>query len=120
MGNEEWQINFFKHNNRSPVEEWLNGLPVDTRSKILRHIELLKNNGLSLKEPFVKHIKDKIYELRTRDKDGIYRVLYFLHSEKTFMLLHGFVKKTDKTPGDAIKIAENRMKEIINKTKNRG
>lgn len=114
MSNEGWQINFFKHNNRSPIEEWLNDLPIDTRSKILRHIELLKGNGLYLKEPFVKHIKDKIYELRTKDKDGIYRILYFSYREKTFILLHGFVKKTNKTPGDAIKIAEKRMKEVIN------
>ena len=49
-------------------------------------------------------------------KDGIYRILYFLYKEKTFILLHGFVKKTDKTPpGDAINIAEKRMKEIISK-----
>jgi phage-related protein len=50
-----------------------------------------------------------------RDKAGIYRILYFAHKEKTFVLLHGFVKKTNKTPDEAIKIAENRMKEIINK-----
>ncbi len=114
------QINFFKHNDRPPIEEWLNDLLADTRSKILRHIELLKKNGLSLKEPFVKHIKGKIYELRTQDKDGIYRILYFAHKEKTFILLHGFVKKTNKTPDEAINIAEIRMREIINKTKNRG
>jgi hypothetical protein len=42
MGNTEWEINFFKHNNKSPVEDWLNDLPVYARSKILRHIELLK------------------------------------------------------------------------------
>jgi phage-related protein len=114
MNGKDWQIYFFKHNNRSPVEDWLNGLPADTRSKILRHLELLKKNALSLKEPFVKHIKNKIYELRTQDKDGIYRILYFAHKEKTFILLHGFVKKTNKTPDEAIKIAENRMK-IINK-----
>ncbi|MHB1697513.1 MAG: type II toxin-antitoxin system RelE/ParE family toxin [bacterium] len=115
MANIDWQVNYFKHNNRSPIEEWLDDLPIDTRVKILKHIELLKNNGLSLKEPFVKHIKGKIYELRTKDKDGIYRILYFAFKEKTFMLLHGFVKKTNKTPDDDIKIAESRMKEIINK-----
>jgi phage-related protein len=115
MGNTEWEINFFKHNNKSPVEDWLNDLPVYARSKMLRHIELLKKNGLSLKEPFVKYVKNKIYELRMRDKAGIYRILYFAHKEKTFVLLHGFVKKTNKTPDEAIKIAENRMKEIINK-----
>ncbi len=116
MRNGEWQINFFKNGDRSPIEDWLNDLPIGTRSKILRHIELLKDNGPFLKEPFVKHIKNKIYELRTKDKDGIYRILYFLYKEKTFILLHGFVKKTDKTPGDAINIAEKRMKEIISKT----
>lgn len=115
MANIDWQINFFKQNNRSPIGEWLDDLPTDTRVKILKHIELLKKNGLSLKEPFVKHIKDKIYELRTKDKDGIYRILYFADKGKTFTLLHGFTKKTNKTQDDDIKMAENRIKKIINK-----
>jgi len=34
MANIDWQVNYFKHNNRSPIEEWLDSLPIDTRVKI--------------------------------------------------------------------------------------
>jgi len=53
-------------------------------------------------------------KLGAKDKSGIYRVLYFAHTNKTFVMLHGFQKKTQKTPKQEIDIAIKRLKEVQN------
>ncbi|MFA7571292.1 MAG: type II toxin-antitoxin system RelE/ParE family toxin [Sulfurimonadaceae bacterium] len=70
--------------------------------------------GIDLGLPFVRPIENKIYEVRAKDKSGIYRVLYFAYKEKTFVMLHGFQKKTQVTPRKEIDIAIKRMKELKN------
>ena len=69
--------------------------------------------GLGIREPYVKHLEEKLYEVRAKDRSGIYRVIYFAHTGKRFILLHGFVKKTQKTPRKEIEIAKQRMKEMV-------
>ena len=70
-----------------------------------------------MKEPFVKHmyIKNKIYELRTKDKDGIHRSFIFYIRKKPLYYYTVSSRKPIRPPGDAINIAEKRMKEIISK-----
>jgi phage-related protein len=51
--------------------------------------------------------------MRIKDKTGISRILYFTHTGKKFVLLHGFTKKTNKTPQREIEIAEERMKDYL-------
>jgi len=57
---------------------------------------------------FTKHLEDGIWELRARGPDGIYRVLYFHWFSHTFGLLHGFTKRTQKTPRAELDIARRR------------
>ena len=66
-----------------------------------------------LKEPYTKQIKDKIREIRIKDKRGAIRVLYFTFTGRRFILLHGFAKKSDKTPEKEIEIAEKRMTDFL-------
>ena len=62
--------------------------------QIIYYIELLQNNGARLPDNITKHLDDDIWELRP----GNNRVLYFFHKDDTFVLLHSFRKKTQKTP----------------------
>jgi len=95
----EWQVEFYTDKNgKKPVIEWLKTLDVKIKAKIFRNLTLLEKFGLDVKEPFVKPLENKLYEVRAKDSKGIYRVIYFAHTGKRFMLLHGFVKKTQKTP----------------------
>ncbi|MBD3789409.1 MAG: type II toxin-antitoxin system RelE/ParE family toxin [Campylobacterales bacterium] len=70
--------------------------------------------GIELGLPFVRPLEQKIYEVRAKDKSGIYRVLYFAHKDKTFVMLHGFQKKTQATPRRELEIAIKRKKEVQN------
>lgn len=108
----EWRIDFYYLNGKSPVEAWLLSIDTSARSKILRNFDLLKRYGLQLGMPYVRSMGDKLFEVRAKDEKGIYRVLYFADTGKRFVMLHGFTKKTQKTPEKEIALARKRMKEL--------
>lgn len=66
------------------------------------YIQLLADNGTQLNENITKHLEDDIWELRP----GNNRVLYFYFKDNTFVLLHQFRKKTQKTPRREIEKAK--------------
>lgn len=68
-------------------------------------IELLKNQGTRLPQNIAKHLQDELWELRPGDN----RVLYFYWDHHTFVLLHHFRKRSQKTPTAEI---EKAMREI--------
>jgi len=99
----EWQVEYYKKENGTiPVLEYLLTLPPKLRAKAFSEIELLEKHGSDLREPYTKPIKgDKykdLFELRIKFSSDISRIFYFTFRNNTFVLLHGFTKKTDKTP----------------------
>ena len=60
--------------------------------------------GNELREPYVKSIKGEknksLYELRVKFSNDIVRIFYFTYHNKKYILLHGFIKKSIKTPQD--------------------
>ena len=93
------------------VANFLSSLPPNLQAKALCEIELLAEFGNALKEPYVKHISGDIWELRIRFSSDISRIFYFTWRAETIVLLHGFVKKTQKTPPREIEIAKKRMED---------
>lgn len=110
----KWEVNYYKESNGvQPVKEWINTLDLKLQLKILRAFELLEEFNINLKAPYVKPLGDKLYELRIKDSKGIFRIIYFSYTNKQFIMLNGFVKKTSKTPSNEIKLAKTRMKEVF-------
>lgn len=72
-------------------------LEVKTKAKIFKNLEMLAEFNITLKAPYVKPLEDKLYELRTKDSKGIYRIVYFAHKEQTFFA-KWLYKKTQATP----------------------
>lgn len=70
--------------------------------QISLYIQLLQDNGTHLGEKITKHLEDGIWELRP----GNNRVLYFFCEANTYVLLHQFRKKTQKTPRREIEKAK--------------
>jgi phage-related protein len=98
------------------LEEWLDTIPADIKAKVLRIVDMLVMFGPhNVREPYVKHVEGqrKLFEIRAKGKDGIARVFYCTIDEQRIILLHGFTKKTDKTPKKEIAIAVKRMQEVI-------
>jgi phage-related protein len=79
------------------------------------YADLLTEYGLNVREPYVKPItrSRKLFEIRIKDRQNIHRVFYFAFTGRKLVLLHGFTKKTEKTPSREIEIAQTRMKDYL-------
>src|SRR5438067_13113019 len=110
----EWSILFYTTaDGEEPVRVFLRGLDQKTQTRFEWSIEQLRLRNIQAAEPLVKHIEGKIWELRRASSGNIYRVMYFLFTGRQIVLLHGFQKKTQKTPHTEIEIAQQRMEDYI-------
>lgn len=113
-----WEIIFYEREDGSvPLQDFWDKLPVKHHAKVLRDIDILEKYGTALTEPHVKHIQAKLWELRIKSASNASRIFYFLPVGKTIVLLHGFVKKTEKTPNREIEIAKNYLDDYERRTK---
>lgn len=78
-------------------------------NQISLYIELLQNNGTALPNNITKHIEDDIWELRP----GNNRIFYFYCDKESYVLLHIFRKKTQKTPQREIKKAKSERDDYL-------
>lgn len=84
----------------------LDALPLDVRASFERIVRLVQTVGLErVREPYIKHIEDRVWEMRLRGRDGIARSLYVTASGRRVMILRTFVKKSQKTPRREIELA---------------
>ena len=93
-----------------PVREWLRELTVEDRKTIGIDIKTVQY-GWPLGMPLVRKMEPGLWEVRCDIADGIARVLFTAKSGQ-MVLLHGFVKKTQKTPDNELKTARNRLKQL--------
>lgn len=96
------------------VDAEIEALPVSLRARFLRLIEMIVSLGLeNVRQPHVKHIEGKLWELRAKANEGIARGLYVTTTGRRVVILHVFVKKSDKTPRTALNIGRERMKQVL-------
>jgi phage-related protein len=95
------------------VDAEIEALPASLRARMVRLLEMVEVVGLEqMHEPHVKHIEGKLWELRAKAAEGIARGLYVTVAGRRLVVLHVFVKKSQKTPTVALRIARERMKEV--------
>lgn len=95
------------------AEQEFSALPADMQAHGLRVIDLLQSHGPhQLREPYVKPVEGKLWEMRLRGRDGIARALYFAQVGRRLCVVRVFVKKTQKTPRPEIERALRRMAEV--------
>jgi phage-related protein len=98
--------------NEAAAEE-LRELSTDLRAKFERIVALIRSKGLEqVHEPYIKHLDGKFWEIRMIGRDSIARSIYMTASGQRIVVLHTFVKKTQKTPARALAIAKARAKEV--------
>lgn len=79
------------------------------REKILAYIGALQAYGTRIGKPYVKHIENELWELRPLGN----RIFFFYWKDNKFVLLHHFVKKTQKTPPKEIAKAKSNLKDFL-------
>ena len=95
------------------AEQEFSALPADMQARGLRVIDLLQTNGPhQVREPYVKPVEGKLWEMRLHGRAGIARALYFAKAGRRLCVVRVFVKKTQKTPRPEIELALRRMAEV--------
>ena len=103
-----WTITYYSEE----VREWIDGLPVGIRAFYAKITERMKLHGPNLGMPLTRAMGEGLFEMRVHGKEGIARVFYCTVVGFTIVVLHGFIKKTAKTPAKELRLARIRLKEI--------
>ena len=103
----EWVIKYFNND----VEESILALPDGLLARYLRLTDMMIEFGPNLGMPHTRPMDDGLFELRIKSKEGIARVFYGTVIRGEIIMLHGFVKKSKKTPPKELAIARRRLKE---------
>lgn len=92
---------------KEPVRDWLKGMAKEDRRTIGEDIKTVQF-GWSLGMPLVRKIEPRLWEVRSRISTGIARVVFTVEDDD-MVLLHGFVKKSQKLPEVELKTARSRL-----------
>ena len=108
----EWTIVAYDEAGTNPAGAFIEGLDAKTQARLAWSVEQLRTRNVLAREPLVRHIDGKIWELREESNTNIYRILYFAAVGRRFVLLHAFQKRTRKTPRREIVIAQQRLQDF--------
>lgn len=104
-------VNFYKEESgNEPVREWLHELNSDDRKNIGRDIRTVQLEW-PIGSPLVKPLGNGLWEIRSTLDNRNARILFVFHAG-AIILLHGFIKKTQKTPPQDISLAQKRAKNL--------
>ncbi len=116
---DKFLVEFYtKSNGEKPAKEFILSLDNKMKAKLLGIIDILEEKGNFLREPYSKHLEDGIFEIRGKVGSDISRVLYFFYYGKRIILTNGFIKKTQKTPEQQIKLAKEYRKDFLERVEN--
>lgn len=111
-----WKIKYYsKLKSTSPVYAFIDSLSESAQAKVYQSFELLAEFNILLRPPLVKKLAGTpLWELRILGKDNI-RIFYIAQENQEFLVLHGFVKKKQKTPIKEIQLALKRLNEHMSR-----
>jgi len=107
------KVEFFKTSNgKEPVKEWLNEFSKDDKLEIGSDIKAVQKGYPLVGMPLVESLGRGLYQVRSHiSQKRITRIIFYVENGK-MILLHGFIKKTRKTPQNELDLAYKRYKEL--------
>ena len=103
-----WRI----HYHTEAVETVVRELPAGLLARYLRLTDMMLEFDANLGMPHTRAMSDGLFELRVKGKEGIARVFYCTLVGQRIIMLHGFIKKSQKTPPKELKLARERLAEV--------
>jgi len=94
------------------VQEEIINLPVTLQARFIGLTDRMMEHGPNLGLPHTDAFGGGLFELRLKGAEGIARVFFCLIVKQQIVMLHSFIKKTQKTPDKELKLAKQRMKEF--------
>ncbi len=105
-----WQVEFYNES----VEDAILNMPPKIQARMIKLLELIENHGANLGPPHTESMGDGLFEIRAKAQEGIGRSLYCYMKSKHIIVLHAFVKKSNKTPKYELDLAKKRKVEVEN------
>lgn len=104
-----WTVTFYSEKVR---DETLT-LPPGIQANLLHILELVEEFGPSIGRPHTAPLGKGLFEIRAKGREGISRSLFCTVKGQEIVILHNFIKKTQKIPKTHLERAQRRMKEIL-------
>ena len=98
---------------RSPVEEFIASLSTEDQVRFFDVVVGIELEGLEYRRVVFRHLRAKLWEIKFQAPSGGYRIMYVVLQGDLMIWLHAFKKKSQKTPLDDLRLAERRMKEVL-------
>ena len=112
-----FEIKFYETaTGNSPAYDFIKAQEPKIRAKIFKLLELLQEQGYSLRMPYSEALGDGIFQVRAQIGNNITRVLYFFFVGQKIILTNGFVKKTQETPSAEIELAKKYRADFLDRS----
>jgi len=108
-----WTLERYERDDgKSPVEEFINALPVKVRARVRANLDHLCEVGNLASAPMSKPLGQGLFELRVGVGHHEVRLLYTFFPGQRIVILHGFLKKTRAVPARELETARARLREL--------
>jgi phage-related protein len=111
-------ISYLTADGEDPVTAFILSLPPKDQKKVRQTIAMLVSQGIAIREPAAKAIvgQSGLFELRSQIGNNIQRIFYFHYTHRTFVLLHAFTKKQQRTPAKEIQKAIDNRNDFLRRS----
>lgn len=103
-----WKITFFNYK----VEAEVLAFPAGILANFLHILELIEDLGPALGKPHTAPLGSGLFEIRAKGREGIGRAFFCAVKDREIVILHSFVKKTQRAPKKELEKARRRLKEL--------
>ena len=107
-----WNIEYYSEK----VARAVLRMPAGLLARYVHVTDLMLQFGPNLGRPHTRSMGDKLFEIRLKAKEGISRVFYCTRAGQRIVVLHSFVKKSQKTPAKELETARRRLREVTDET----
>jgi phage-related protein len=106
---------------RSPVRDFIRGLPPTARHKLGRVLDVVRNSP-RVPATYLKKLRgtEELWEVRVHDRGNEYRLLCFYYARSLIVLVSGFAKKTERVPTLEIQLAHQRRRDYLTRSGGHG
>jgi len=103
-----WRVTFYSER----VEKEIFGFPTGILADLLHILEMIEDLGPNLGKPHTASMGGGLFEIRAKGKEGIGRSFFAIAVNDEIVILHSFIKKSQKTPKKELDKARKRLKEL--------
>jgi phage-related protein len=104
-----WKIEYFN----DKIAKIILKMPAGLLARYIHITDMMLTFGPNLGMPHTRSMGEKLFEIRLKSKEGISRVFYCAKTGQRIIMLHMFIKKSEKTPEKELRTARERLREVL-------